>query len=309
MKLVTFEYDDCCRIGVLLEDGRIVDLSAAGDLRRKEGEGMDVGTSSDMLDFLRRGDTGFEAARETLAFVESRIANAPESLEGVVFEPDRVRIKAPVHRPGKIICLGLNYPDHAEEAGARPRKRPMLFAKAPSAVIGPDEPVLYPSITEQLDYEVELAVVVGKQGKGIAEEKAFEHIAGYTVFNDVTARDLQFADRQWFRGKGLDTFAPMGPCIVDKEEIPDPHALFMQMKVNGEVRQDGSTGNMIFKIPYLMAYISAGITLEPGDIIATGTPAGVGIFAKPEPRLLRIGDVMEACIEKIGILRNPVKEN
>jgi acylpyruvate hydrolase len=175
-----------------------------------------------------------------------------------------------------------------------------------TAIIGPEQPIVYPKISKQVDYEVELAVIIGKRGKDVLIEEAYDHVAGYTVFNDVSARDLQFRDGQWFRGKSFDTFAPMGSYLVLREDIPDPYNLRLGTRVNGQTRQDGSTRNMIFKIPCLISFISQVVTLEPGDIIATGTPAEVGVFAKPKPTLLKAGDVVEVWIEKIGTLRNPV---
>jgi 2-keto-4-pentenoate hydratase/2-oxohepta-3-ene-1,7-dioic acid hydratase in catechol pathway len=212
----------------------------------------------------------------------------------------------PVPVPPKIICLGLNYRDHAEEARVPLPERPLLFSKPSTTIVGPEDPVVYPRISAQVDYEVELAAVIGKRGKDIPESNAYDHVAGYTVFNDVSARDIQLADKQWFRGKSFDTFAPTGPCIVSRDQVSDPHNLKMSLRVNGETRQRSTTANMIFKIPQLIAYISNVMTLQPGDIIATGTPAGVGFYAKPEKRLLRPGDLMEAEIEGIGLLRNRI---
>ena len=212
----------------------------------------------------------------------------------------------PVPVPRKIICLGVNYRDHAEEAHVPIPERPIIFSKPSTAIVGPEDPVIYPKVSTQVDYEIELAAVIGKRGKNASESDAFDHIAGYTVLNDISARDIQFADRQWFRGKGFDTFAPTGPCLVLREQLSDPHNLKMELRVNDEIRQRSTTANMIFKIPELVAFISNVMTLQPGDIIATGTPAGVGFYAKPEKRLLKPGDLMEAEIEGIGLLRNRV---
>ena len=212
----------------------------------------------------------------------------------------------PVACPPKIDCVGLNYRDHAEEAKVSIPDRPILFSKPNTTIIGPDDPVVYPKISTQVGHEVELAVTVGKRGKDVTESEAFDHVAGHTVFNDTSARDIQSADKQWFRGKSFDTFAPTGPYLVLKDQVIDPNHLKMELKVNGEVRQDSTTANMVFKIPQLIAFISKVMTIQPGDIIATGTPAGVGFYAKPEKKLLRPGDAIEAQIEGLGILRNRV---
>jgi 2-keto-4-pentenoate hydratase/2-oxohepta-3-ene-1,7-dioic acid hydratase in catechol pathway len=219
---------------------------------------------------------------------------------------DRTRLLAPIPRPPKIIGVGLNYRDHAQETGQPLPKAPILFSKASTAVIGPRQAILIPKASQQVDYEVELGVVIGVGGRSISEEEALNHVAGYTVFNDVSARDFQFRDGQWFRGKSFDTFAPMGPCLVLRDQLPNPQNLRLRLRVNGRTRQDGTTANMVFSVAQLIADISQGIMLEPGDVIATGTPAGVGFVAKPKPVFLQPGDVVEAEIEGIGVLRNPV---
>jgi 2-keto-4-pentenoate hydratase/2-oxohepta-3-ene-1,7-dioic acid hydratase in catechol pathway len=220
-----------------------------------------------------------------------------------------LQILSPISRPTKnILCVGKNYKDHAIEMGSVEDipEHPMIFTKAPTSVIGPGENVLlHEGVTNALDYEGELAVVIGKTGVGIKEEDAYNHIFGYTILNDITARDMQTRHKQFFLGKSLDTSCPLGPYIVHKSEIEDPHNLALQTKVNGEVRQNGYTGDMIFDIPKLIAVLSKGMTLEAGDIIATGTPAGVGKGFKP-PRYLKSGDVIEISIDQIGTLRNVV---
>jgi len=215
------------------------------------------------------------------------------------------RFLPPVKRPGKIICLGLNYRDHAEETKSEIPKHPLIFAKAPTAVIAHEENIVYPEIVKQLDYEAELAFVIGKTGKKIKKEEAPEYVGGYTIMNDVSARDIQFGDGQWFRGKSFDTFAPLGPWVVTPDEIGDPENLRISLRLNGEVMQDSSTSNLIFGIAEIIEFISEAMTLEVGDVISTGTPGGVG-FARDPPRLLQRGDVVEVEIEKIGVLRNKV---
>jgi 2-keto-4-pentenoate hydratase/2-oxohepta-3-ene-1,7-dioic acid hydratase in catechol pathway len=205
----------------------------------------------------------------------------------------------------KVICLGLNYESHVEENRTEKPKGPILFSKAVSSITAHESCVVKPEIVKQLDYEAELAFVIGRKSQAVPQRDAYEHIAGYTVLNDISARDLQFGDKQWFRGKSCDTFCPLGPWIVDKNEIEDPMDLQIEMRVNGEVRQSASTKEMIFDIPYIMEYITKTMTLMPGDVVATGTPAGVGAFRDP-PLFLKDGDVMEAEIERIGVLRNRV---
>jgi 2-keto-4-pentenoate hydratase/2-oxohepta-3-ene-1,7-dioic acid hydratase in catechol pathway len=211
----------------------------------------------------------------------------------------------PIERPQKIICIGLNYRDHAEEQGVALPERPLLFAKWPNTLIGPGEPIVIPPIAEQVDYEAELGVVIGRRVRGVSVENALEAVAGYLCVNDVSARDLQFSDKQWVRGKSLDTFCPVGPRLVPASEVPDPQALSIRAILNGQVMQDSSTANMVFGVAELIAFISQAITLEPGDLIATGTPAGVGVFRDP-PVLLKPGDEITIEIEGLGALSNPV---
>ncbi len=212
---------------------------------------------------------------------------------------------APVPRPGKLICIGLNYRDHAAESNMAIPKEPVVFSKFSTAVIAPGEPVVLPATSTKVDYEAELAVVIGRRAKDISLERALDYVLGYTCFNDVSARDFQFADGQWQRGKSCDTFAPMGPTIVTADEVPDPHKLSIKLVLNGQAMQDSNTDQFIFGIPELIEFLSQTITLEPGDVIATGTPPGVG-FARRPPVFLRPNDKMEVVIEKVGTLGNPV---
>jgi len=228
--------------------------------------------------------------------------------EEVTVGRSEVVLRAPVTAPPKIVCLGLNYRDHAEEGGAKVPDEPVIFMKPRTAVIGPEEPIVKPRFVKRLDYEVELAVVMGRKGKNIPVSQAGDYIFGYTVFNDVSARDIQFKDGQWTRGKSFDTFAPIGPCITTAEQIGDPNNLRMWTRVNGETRQNSSTRMMLFNVYEIIHHLSRVMTLEPCDVIATGTPAGVAAFMKPEPRFLEPGDTVEVEVENIGILRNPVQE-
>jgi 2-keto-4-pentenoate hydratase/2-oxohepta-3-ene-1,7-dioic acid hydratase in catechol pathway len=206
--------------------------------------------------------------------------------------------------PGKIICIGLNYADHAAEAGLPIPDEPICFAKWPTALIGDGEPIRLPSITSEVDYEAELAVVIGRAATDVAEADALEHVAGFACFNDVSARDLQRRDGQWSRSKSFDSFAPMGP-VVPVDAVGDPQTLAIRCEINGEVLQSGTTADMIFPVARLIAFLSQSATLRPGDVIATGTPAGIGL-AKQPPRFLMPGDVVTVEIERIGRLTNPV---
>jgi 2-keto-4-pentenoate hydratase/2-oxohepta-3-ene-1,7-dioic acid hydratase in catechol pathway len=212
---------------------------------------------------------------------------------------------APVPRPGKLICIGLNYRDHAKEANLPLPEKPVLFSKFSSAVIAPGEPVVLPATSKKVDYEAELAVVIGRRAKNVKADRAYDYVLGYTGFNDVTARDFQFGDGQWQRGKSCDTFAPLGQSIVTTDVLTDPHKLGIRLTLNGEIMQESNTDQMIFGVPQLIEFISETITLEPGDVIATGTPAGVG-FARNPPVFLKPGDEMEVTIEGVGGLNNPV---
>ncbi len=212
----------------------------------------------------------------------------------------------PIERPGKIVCVGLNYRAHAEEQGAQLPERPLLFAKWPTALSGPGDPILLPPITSAVDYEGELAVLIGSRVKGVSAANALEAVRGYLCANDVTARDLQRADRQFTRSKSLDGFCPVGPAFVPAADVGDPQSLRLRTLVNGEVRQDSSTSDMIFTVAELIAFVSEAITLEPGDLLLTGTPSGVGVFRDP-PVFLADGDVVTVEIEKIGSLTNPVR--
>ena len=206
-----------------------------------------------------------------------------------------------------MICIGLNYADHAAESGSKVPDEPMMFAKYYSALCGPGDNILAPPDHSKLDYEVELVIVIGKRATRVLQEEAYDYVAGYTCGHDVSERNFQRGDNQWLRAKSSDTFAPIGPVIVTKDEIPDPHALKLGTKVNGDVRQNSSTNQLIFKVPKLVSFISSYVTLDPGDLIFTGTPPGVGFGMKP-PQYLKPGDVIEVWIEKIGSITNTVVE-
>ncbi len=210
----------------------------------------------------------------------------------------------PIERPGKIVCVGLNYRDHAEEQGVELPTAPLLFAKWPNALIGPGDPIVIPPAVTKCDYEAELGVVLGTRVSRVSKENALEAVRGYVCANDVSARDLQFGDGQWTRGKSVDTFCPVGP-LVPAADIPDPHDLRIRAIVSGEVLQDSTTANLIFGVDDIISYASQTLTFEPGDLILTGTPSGVGVFRDPQ-RLLRPGDEVTIEIERVGSLTNPV---
>ncbi len=300
MKLVTCIHQEQALTGMWFED-RVLDLAAAG---RRMNEATDL---SSMLAIVRGG----EASLAALQRMEAR----REEFSDAWLESDRVQLLAPIPVPVRnVFCVGRNYADHVKEGMAKAGKEvklpevPQFFTKATGAVNAPQGEVrLDPRITRLLDYEVELAVIIGVAGRDIAPSRAYEHVFGYCVLNDFTARDLQRRHDQWFKGKSLDTTCPLGPCIVDRTSLGDPARLELSLSVNGEERQRATTAQMIFDIPTIIASLSAGLTLQPGDIIATGTPAGVG-YAMTPPQALKGGDLVVAKIDRIGELRNRIVE-
>jgi 2-keto-4-pentenoate hydratase/2-oxohepta-3-ene-1,7-dioic acid hydratase in catechol pathway len=291
MRLVSYAgKDGVTRLGALSEEG-VIDLQATARTC-----GIRPESFADVLTFLAAGESALDEARKLLQEVP----------QGSVAPLGNVRLLPPVPHPGKIIAVGLNYRDHFIESGAKEMpKSPMIFAKFTTSISGPGDAIVIPTGDPNVDYEAELAVVIGRKAKAISAEKALEYVAGYMPLNDVSARAWQFADKQWVRGKSCDTFCPTGPYLTTRDDVPDPHALSICARVNGITLQDSNTSKMIFRIPQLIEFISASITLEPGDIIATGTPEGVGAFRRP-PIFLKPGDVVEVEIKKLGVLRNPV---
>lgn len=256
--------------------------------------------TNNSLDVIGRGESGLNEINALIMGGNSRGAGGPVT----GYPINEIELLPAVH-PSKILAIGRNYVDHAIEGGAKPPEAPLLFNKLPNSLSAHNAPIVLPGISQKVDYEAELAVVIGRRAKRVSEAEALEYIFGYTLINDVSARDLQFGDGQWTRGKGLDTFAPLGPFITTRDEIADVQALKIEGRLNGEVMQSSNTSKMIFQVAYLVSYLSQGITLEPGDVIATGTPEGVGVFRDP-PVLLKAGDVYEVEIEGLGVLRNPV---
>src|SRR5580700_3859549 len=281
MQLVTFQNSGSAEPGALV-DGKVVGLKAAG--------------FSSLLSLIQGGKEALERAKE---WVKNPPADQVTPLA-------KAKLVAPLPRPPKIICIGLNYRDHALECKAEIPKVPTVFSKYTTAIIGPGEAIVLPKHSKEPDYEAEFAVVIGKGGRYISKDRWREHVFGYTNLNDVSARDFQEATSQWMIGKTFDTFAPIGPAIVTADEIPDPHTLDIQMIINGEVLQSSNTSQMVFRIADLIEHVSSVFTLEPGDIISTGTPAGVGEAKKP-PRWLRPGDQVVVRISGIPELHNLVR--
>jgi len=312
MRLVTYQYEGQSRTGAQLDE-QVVDLNRAyhAALRHMGNEDelavADVRVPTDMIGLLRGGDTSLRAAQQAVAFVRSQLEGNDKtlSLRGITYAIDRVSLLPPVMRPGKVVCLGLNYRDHAAEAGMAVPEYPVLFHKVAGSLIGHSQPIVIPRISSKIDYEGELAIIIGRRGKYIAEEDALSYVAGYTVGNDVSARDLQFRTSQWTTGKMLDTFCPLGPALVTRDEVADPNQLAIKTTLNGQVMQDGNTADMIFRVPFIVSYISEIATLEPGDVILTGTPPGIGNTRTPQV-FMKPGDTITVEIEHVGKLTNPV---
>lgn len=283
MKLVSYQVSDNQPHLGAVKDDRIINLNSASGATLPD----------DMLRFLQLGNAAMKTAREVLDDAVGELTL------------DAVRLLSPVPNPSKVVAIGLNYMDHIREADIGVPELATMFCKYPSSIIGSGEDIRWSTdLTAQVDYEAELAVVIGKTARNVDAELAYDHVAGYMNCNDVSARDLQFKPGdQWLRGKCLDTFCPLGPYLVTRDEIEDPHQLSIRCRVNGEIMQDSSTSEMIYRIPYLIEYLSAAFTLLPGDVIATGTPHGVGAFRQP-PVWLKSGDEVSVEIEGLGSLQN-----
>ena len=292
MRLVQFQANNGeAKLGAVVGE-RVLDLAEAA--RRAGKDSTQFGS---MLSLLRSGASAVDLAR--------KLADDPVA-EAASFRVSDVRLLPPISRPGKIVAIGLNYRDHCVEQGIEPPTIPLIFAKFPTSITGPYGPIVLPADDMQVDYEAELGVVIGRNATRVKASDALDCVAGYLVLNDVSARKWQFSDKQWVRGKSCDTFCPIGPWLTTRDEVPDPHALHISTRVNGQVLQDSNTHHLIFQIPELIEFITASITLEPGDIIATGTPVGVGCFRNP-PIYLKSGDVVEIEIERLGKIRNSVE--
>ena len=297
MRFLTYDRDGDPRLGLLLED-RIVDVAELG-------AGAKPRFPADMLAFL-------EASMELRAAIEdisAKLEAGSDLLRKRSVALSETRLLAPVPRPRRnLVCVGLNYAEHASESRVTSGipEHVVLFTKPPSTVIGPEAAIpWHGQVSTRIDWEVELVAVIGRRGMNISEAEALDYVFGYTIGNDITARDLQARHQQWYKGKGLDGFCPLGPWIVSADELGDPQKLQLQLRVNGELKQDANTSDMIFGVAKLISAWSQGMTLEPGDLLMTGTPSGVG-FARKPPEYLKPGDVVEAEIGGIGLLRNAV---
>jgi len=284
VKLLTFSVGDKARPGVLKDD-RVIDLAAAG---------LPAGPHGGLIEIARGGDAMLKKVRKVLSDPKAKS-----------YALAKVKVLPPIRQPSKIVAIGLNYIDHCKETGLPVPTVPVPFSKFTSSVCGPYDDIVWPmSVTKEVDYEVELGVVIGKRARDVAEKDALDYVLGYTVVNDVSARDLQFLGaRQWDRSKSLDTFCPWGPYIVTRDEIPDPHVLQVRTILNGKEMQNSNTKNLIFNVPKIIAHLSQGTTLLPGDLIPTGTPAGVG-FRRTPPVFLKDGDECVCEVEGIGAIRN-----
>ena len=291
MRIISFLQNGSARLG-LLTGAQGIDLSL-----------VDPDLPPDMLSFLERGPAMIERAARVLdQWAAGRLPPAVMKLQaGLTLLP-------PIPNPSKVVAVGANYWDHCREAGSKPPQSPVLFAKFPTSIIGPEQAIEWdPALTGEVDFEAELAVVIGRRARNIPASRALDYVAGYTCANDITARDLQRFDGQWTRGKSLDTFCPLGPCLVTREEIADPGRLAIACRVNGKTMQDSSTAEMIFDLATLIEFITRAITLHPGDLILTGTPHGTGAFRQP-PLFLKDGDLVEVEVEGVGLLRNLCRE-
>lgn len=298
MRLYSYTAGGQSGIGAELA-GRLVDLNAAHAARLGQASAV---LAPSMQEFIRLGRRARANARRALAFVQDDPKRCRRFCHGF----GDVRLLAPIPRPGKIFCSGLNYRSHVEENPAAVfLKDPRFFVKTSSTVIGPGDPIRWPGERFQMDYEVELAVVIGRKARRLTPENAMKHVFGYTILHDVSSRWVQFKDKNEDMGKNFDTFAPMGPCIVTADEIPDPSRLRLSLKLNGETMQDRTNEDWCFSLARVLEWLTVGITLEPGDVVTTGTPAGIGFFRKPQV-FLAPGDVCELEISGIGKLVNPV---
>lgn len=291
MHFLTFCHERRIRLGLAAGD-QVVDLALA-----------DPSLPNDVRTFLEAGEPALAGARRVLRRLASGQVDAR-----AIHPAAGLELLSPVPNPSKVVAVGVNYLDHCREAGIEPPDSPVLFAKFPTSVIGTGQPIVWdPALTRKVDYEAELAVVIGSEARHVPADRALDVVFGYTCANDVTARDLQKGDGQWVRAKSLDTFCPLGPHLVTADEVPDPGALRVASRVNGATMQDSSTAQMIFDVPALIEFITRAFTLLPGDVILTGTPVGVGAYREP-PLFLQHGDVVEIEIEGLGVLRNPCRE-
>jgi acylpyruvate hydrolase len=309
MKLVSYRYEDEVRGGCVVGD-EVIDLNRAYQLLLQEtGKTRVVERAlalvpADNVALLEGGEESLALAKEAVDFVLANREKLP--VDRVIFNRSAVKLEAPVLKPSKILCVGHNYREHILEMGREIPKVPVIFAKFNNTIIGPEDDIPLHPVTNQLDYEAEFAFVIGKKARYVSEEEGLDYVAGYTIANDVSARDLQMRTLQWLQGKTLDGSCPMGPWLVTKEDIPDPHQLEISLKVNGEERQRSNTKNLVFNVNRLVSFLSEILTLEPGDVILTGTPGGVGVARDPKV-FLQDGDVVTIEVDQIGTLENRVR--
>lgn len=309
MKLASYLSAGRTRLGAVAND-HVVDLNRAYEaLVRASGATApaalaDARVSADVVTFLREGPAAIEVAQEALAYV-AELDAATAAAEQLVAPLDAVGLLPPVPRPPKIVCVARNYAEHAKEAGLQVSEIPILFPRFAATLVAHGQPVVRPTVSDQLDWEGELAIVIGKAGRHISKADAMDHVAGYSVFNDLTIRDYQFRVTQYTAGKNFSRSGPFGPFLVLKDEVEDPHVLDITTEINGEVVQHANTSDMIFDVPTIVEHISEFIELEAGDVIPTGTPSGVG-FKRTPPRFLVPGDVVRVTVSGVGVLENPV---
>jgi acylpyruvate hydrolase len=306
MKFVTYSWNGHVALGALLNE-QVIDLRRAYATalchwgEEDELAVADLRVPGDLLGLLRGGETSMAAARRALKFVEEQ--RVPSQRDGLACPLAEVELLAPVQRPGKVVCVGLNYRSHLAEIGEPVPEYPILFHKAATSLIGNRQSIVLPRISRQVDYEGELAVVIGRRGKYISEKDALSYVAGYACANDISAHDIEFRTSQWTSGKMLDTFCPLGPVLVTRDEIPDPNSLSLKTILNEQTVQEALTSDMVFSVPFLVSYVSSLATLEPGDLILTGTPAGIGCNQKPQV-FLQPCDRVSVEIDGIGTLTN-----
>ncbi len=307
MKLLSMKLGNENRAGIVIGE-EVLDVSAYLDSRGVLIQNEPDEIMPDLFeDALAVYQLGIEKFLPLVSRIETDQPHADECREaGMLLPLNSIELNPPVLAPGKILAVGLNYAAHAAEQNIKPPETPLIFSKNVTALIAPNQAIQLPWASDQVDYEAELAFVIGREARSVSAAQAFDYIAGYTIVNDVTARDLQAREKQWVRAKGLDTFAPCGPWLVTQDEISDPHALDIELRVNGELRQQSNTSDLIFKIAQLVEFISQDLTLRPGDIISTGTPSGVGVFMDP-PVYLKDGDQIDIRLAEVGELHNPVK--
>ncbi|HZT08430.1 MAG TPA: fumarylacetoacetate hydrolase family protein [Chloroflexota bacterium] len=300
MRLVTFDHGDGPRLGAVVESSVI-------DLPRLAESSGGPSLPQSLLGLIQAGPSAWQRAREVADGAAAR-----SDVQGAAFPLTDVKLLAPIPRPAKnVFCLGVNYRAHLEESNRAANRQleptvPVFFTKAVTAIVAPDAPILFDeTVTTKYDWEAEMGVVIGVGGKNIDQSQAMEHVFGYTCFNDVSARDIQQSHVQWFKGKSLDGTCPFGPWIITADEVKDPHNLDIECRVNGMVKQHSNTSLLINDIPSIICHLSRGLTLEPGDLISTGTPSGVG-YARTPPEFLKPGDVVEVEVQGVGVLRNPV---